>query len=330
MHTQVGVLDLLSHSNVCLNGDVSVDVLTSDTSIVPYDLSKLQNMLELSNHLVDYVGSATPSSEVVVVLPAHLVCVLGAVYTMYMALSVYTPEARLMRLFARSKFLNFYGQVTAHLNANRSVYEIEQSGQKATLRLRLANTFLWGAPAAQYKALTNICMDGILNYPKWCKHITNDWNNVTIFSTVMLAVDISFLAIPGIISAAALIIYLPVICPISSLVVSILLAAEIRERCVDSAKGAVRCLLHVMLIHIEALAIMSSLPIAYLIWGMFYFVIALGISVFHSTNLATLVIVSIFWVAVTVLTLWPTWWSKYSITPRSVPSKKRGQARETV
>ncbi|KAG1780714.1 hypothetical protein EV702DRAFT_1266581 [Suillus placidus] len=311
------------------------DFLTSDTSVVPYDLSTLQSMLDLSNHLVEYVGP-TPSDECVE-LPAHLMCVL----------------ARLMRLFARSKFLNFYGQVGARLNANQSVYEVEQSRKKGTLRLRLANAFLWGAPAAQYKFLQNTWIDNILNYPKWYKHISRlngDWSNVTIFvsgflkllltvinlfgqSTVMLAVNVSFLAVPGVISEAAVVIYLSAICSVSSLVVSMLLAVESRGWGTDSAKGAASFMAR--MIHtqsdVEALAIMYSLPYAYLIWGMFCFVIALGISIFHSTNPATLVVVGLCWVAVTALTLWPAWWGKFSITPWSIPSRnKGGQVKENV
>lgn len=295
------------------------DFLTSDTSVVPYDLPTLQNMLDLSNYLVEYVGPLTSSSNECVVLPAHLMCVL----------------ARLMRLFARSKFLNFYGQVSARLNVNQSVYEVEPSKQKGTLRLRLANVFLWGAPGAQYKFLRNTWTDNILNYPKWYKHISRlngDWSNVTIFSTVMLAVDISFLAVPGVVSAAAVVIYLSAMCSVSSLVVSMLLAVENRGWGTDSAEGAASFMAR--MIHtqsdVEALAIMYSLPYAYLIWGMFCFVTALGICVFHLTSLAPLVIVGLCWVAATTLTLWPAWWGKFNMTPWSVPSKKEGQVKEIV
>ncbi|KAG2125298.1 hypothetical protein BD769DRAFT_1388564 [Suillus cothurnatus] len=206
------------------------DFLTSDTSVVPYDLSTLQSMLDLSINLVEYHSFT------------------------------YTPEARLMRLFARSKFLNFYGQVSARLNAN------QHTPTKA------ANAFLWGAPAAQYKFLQNTWVDNILNYPKWSKHISRlngDWSNVTIFSTVMLAVDVSFLAVPGVISTAVVAIFLSAMCSVSSLVASMLLAVECRGWGTDSAKGAASFMAR--MIHtqsdVEALAIMYSLPYASLIWA---------------------------------------------------------------
>lgn len=295
------------------------DFLTSDTSVVPYDLSTLQVMMDLSSRLVEDVERLTPSSNGCIELPVHLMCVL----------------ARLMRLFARSKFLNFYGERSARLNANQSVYEVEQSRHKATLRLKLANVFLWGAPAAQYKFLKNTWIDNILNYPKWSKHITRlngDWSNVTIFSTVMLAVDVSFLSVPGVTSAAVVIIHLSAMCSVSSLVVSILLAVESRGWGTDSAKGAASFMAR--MIHtqsdVEALAIMYSLPYAYLIWGMVCFVVALGICVFHSTNPVTLVVIGLCWVAVTTLTLWPAWWGKFSMTPWSVPSRKGQVVAEAV
>jgi hypothetical protein len=96
--------------------------------------------------------------------------------------------------------LNFYGQVSARLNANQSVYEVEQSRQKGTLRLRLANAFLWGAPAAQYKFLQNTWVDNILNYPKWSKHISRlngDWSNVTIFVSGFIKLSLAAIDLFG-------------------------------------------------------------------------------------------------------------------------------------
>ncbi|OAX33362.1 hypothetical protein K503DRAFT_529099 [Rhizopogon vinicolor AM-OR11-026] len=305
------------------------DFLTSDTSVVPYDSSTLQSMLDLTNQVVDYVSQtqtqtqtqcfAMPSSEDTVTLPAHLMCVL----------------ARLMRLFARSKFLNFYGQVSARLSANQSVYDSEHTRGKGTTRLLLANIFLCGAPAAQYKFLRDTWIDDILNYPRWSKYISRlngDWSNVTIFSTVMLAVDISFMAVPGVVSATVMFICLSTMCSVSSLAVSMILGGKSRGWGTDSAAGAASFM--AQMVHtqtdIEALAIMYSLPYAFLIWGMLCFVAALGITVFRFTHPVILVFVSLGWVVVTVLTLWPAWWGKLSITPSSALSRKRGQARRPV
>jgi hypothetical protein len=58
----------------------------------------------------------------------------------------------------------------------------------------------------------------------------------------MLAVDVSFLAVPGVISTAVVAIFLSAMCSVSSLVASMLLAVECRGWGTDSAKGAVRCL----------------------------------------------------------------------------------------
>jgi len=236
---------------------------------------------------------------------------------------------------ARSKFLNFYGQVSARLSANQSVYDSEHTRGKGTTRLLLANIFLCGAPAAQYKFLRDTWIDDILNYPRWSKYISRlngDWSNVTIFSTVMLAVDISFMAVPGVVSATVMFICLSTMCSVSSLAVSMILGGKSRGWGTDSAEGAASFMAR--MVHtqtdIEALAIMYSLPYAFLIWGMLCFVAALGITVFRFTHPVILVFVSLGWVVVTVLTLWPAWWGKLSITPSSTLSRKRGQARRPV
>lgn len=106
-------------------------------------------------------------------------------------------------------------------------------------------------------------------------------------STVMLAVDISFLAVPGVVTGAAVCVSLSAMCSVSSLVVSMVLGGESRGWGTDSAEGAVshttnayECGAYIFIIKasfmarkvgaqrdIEALAIMYSLPYAFLIWG---------------------------------------------------------------
>lgn len=61
----------------------------------------------------------------------------------------------------------------------------------------------------------------------------------------MLAVDISFLAVPGVVTAAAVLISLSAMCSVSSLVVSMVLGGESRGLGTDSAEGAVSCTMRV-------------------------------------------------------------------------------------
>jgi hypothetical protein len=58
----------------------------------------------------------------------------------------------------------------------------------------LANIFLCGAPAAQYKFLRDTWIDDILNYPRWSKYIVRlngDWSNVTIFVSGFLQLQLA-------------------------------------------------------------------------------------------------------------------------------------------
>ena len=90
LHAYAGELFLVVDHTGWLNWELCIDFLTSDTSVVPYDLPKLQSMLDLTSHVVGYVApqSSPPgpplpstSSGDTVELPAHLMCVLGAVCT---------------------------------------------------------------------------------------------------------------------------------------------------------------------------------------------------------------------------------------------------------
>jgi uncharacterized membrane protein len=102
----------------------------------------------------------------------------------------------------------------------------------------------------------------------------------------MLAVDISFLAVPSVQTqtAAILVSYMSALCTMGSLVVSLVLAGQVNDSRRDSAKSVVSslfdclaCILYVQasfmegmsgsVLGLESLAIMLSLPYALLIWG---------------------------------------------------------------
>ncbi|KAH7886454.1 hypothetical protein F5I97DRAFT_1809262, partial [Phlebopus sp. FC_14] len=100
--------------------------------------------------------------------------------------------------------------------------------------------------------------------------------------TVMLAVDVSFLAVPGVIDTSSpsqqpptITIYMSTISFVGSLLVSVILAGQINDQSRDSAGVVSVCSCPVVLSYLviespfpgDSLAILHSLPFALLIWA---------------------------------------------------------------
>jgi hypothetical protein len=169
-----------------------------------------------------------------------------------------------MRSTAKVKFVNWCGQPTARLDADRSIYEEATSQQRTSLLLRLLNRLLFGSPQAHLNSIRRIWVDEIVVQPRWKNFIlilNDEWNRFTIFvsalcwcfrccsncsnqSTVVLAVDVTFLAIPGVSptappSLATIAVYLSTLCAVGSLLVSVILSGQMNNQSRDSAEAVV-------------------------------------------------------------------------------------------
>ncbi|KAG8220548.1 hypothetical protein J3R82DRAFT_3267 [Butyriboletus roseoflavus] len=148
------------------------------------------------------------------------------------------------------------------------------------------------------KELEGIWVDNLINYARWeafSSKLSSEWTGFTIYSTVMLAVDVSFLAVPGVDkgdvgsqSVATVAIYMSLLSVVGSLISSVLLARQWRAQD-DSATGAASFMYTMTRWGgFKALGVMYSLPFALLIWAMIFFVLALSYIIFTSSDLATL------------------------------------------
>ncbi|KAG0698961.1 hypothetical protein DFH29DRAFT_1070902 [Suillus ampliporus] len=171
---------------------------------------------------------------------------------------------------------------------------------------------LFGSPDAHSKALHKIWVDHTIVQPRWknfINRLNSEWNGYTILSTVMLAVDISFLAVPSVQNQTPVILvsYLSTLCAMGSLVVSLVLAGQVNDSQRDCAKGVAPFMagMSSSVLSLESLALMLSLPFALLIWGMTFFAAALSIVIFRTSDVVTVSIVSPIWVAIFVLAIWP-------------------------
>jgi len=174
------------------------------------------------------------------------------------------------------------------------------------------NLVLFGSPDAHSKAIHGIWVDQTIVQPRWKNFIdrlNSEWNGYTIFSTVMLAVDISFLAVPNVQyqTAATLVAYLSALCAMGSLVISLVLAGQVNDT--RRNKAAEVALFMVQMTQstfgLESLGLILSLPFALLIWGMTFFGVALSILIFKTSGTVTISIVAPICFAVFALTIWP-------------------------
>ncbi|KAG2133826.1 uncharacterized protein EDB93DRAFT_1173652 [Suillus bovinus] len=231
----------------------SAEIITSDISLSPFGADELTRILELLNQLQE---SAQESDF------PHCTCVI----------------ARFMHYFCKAKYYNFCGLPWARLDADKSVYTEIPSFHPVISSLSLAfDAILFWAPQAHLNDLRRVWVDKCLNSPRWKDYNTKlmtEWTGITIYSTVMLAVDVSFLAVPNVNistsqSIGIIAIYLSTISITGSLVVSVLLVRQNQRYGCESADKAgdfLRSMTDTFLGD-KGLATINSLPYAMLMWG---------------------------------------------------------------
>lgn len=265
------------------------DNITSDTSLAPFSSEEVTSMLSLMDPLMDSAGIKNEYAH------EHSVWIV----------------ARFMGEFCNVKFVNFCGQPGARLNADQSLYE-DPDIRSNNILLRAMNFILFGSPNAYNKVVQKIWVDSTIVQPRWknfINRLNSEWNGYTIFSTVMLAVDISFLTVSDVQTqkAAILVSYMSTLCAMGSLVVSLVLAGQVNDSRRDSAKSVATFMQRMSssVLGLESLALMLSLPYALLIWGMIFFAAALSIVIFSTSGVVTISIISPIWVAILILATWP-------------------------
>lgn len=264
----------------------NAETITSDTSLAPFDGNELAKMLDLMDRVEGSIDK----------MHAHSVCVV----------------ARFMRLFTRVKYANFCGQPGARVDADRSIY-YKEGHERETLIFRLSNLILWYGPRKHYKRIQRVWVDEIINAPRWKDFITQldaEWRGFTLYSTVMLAVNVSFLAVPGVYvtpqTSCSLAVYMSALCAAGSLVVSVLLVDQCQDY--QNAEGGAlyMSLMTNAIPGIENLALMHSLPFGLVVWAMVFFGLALSIFIFNTSGVVTLATMVPGWTIVLIFTLWPT------------------------
>ncbi|KAG1737411.1 hypothetical protein EDB19DRAFT_1637011 [Suillus lakei] len=198
----------------------------------------------------------------------------------------------LITFLGKTKFVNFCGQPGARLDVDQSLYE-EPNAYSKNILFHIMNFILLGSPDAQSKAFRKILVDGNIVDQRWEQYmdkLNSEWNGYTIFSTVMLAVDISFLAVQSVQAQTPVILlsYMSTLCAMGSLVVTLLLVGQANKNLRGSRAALVSFLVGLSrsVFGFESFPLMLSLPFGLLIWGCVSgYITWVGSSLFGQNNI---------------------------------------------
>ncbi|KAK0437173.1 hypothetical protein EV421DRAFT_1977793, partial [Armillaria borealis] len=206
----------------------------------------------------------------------------------------------LMENFAHNRFLNFYGEPAARLERGTSIYD-KNKVYKCSFLFHILNCLLFAAPCTHLREIESILSDGLLSQVVWrdfIDKICKDWAHLTLYSTVLINVDVAFLSIQSVdtgptSSPLKVFIYVSVISSLGSIFFALLLLRRNNTRLniMNSYQDSAYSLRY------ENIAIVFCLPYALLMWGIFFFVAAFVTVCLWNTTPMTLVLSSVAWVA---------------------------------
>ncbi|KAL4268934.1 WW domain-containing protein [Pleurotus pulmonarius] len=288
---QVVTEDLLNELTNILITDL-VDLQTSDTSNALFSANELQSYLgavKISRRLIDAPCKGSPFFI-----------------------------GRLMSMYMRQRFANFWGEYGARLHREQSVHHPE--GRPRTWLITLLSPILFNAPDIHLRGLHLIFIDEVAAAQPWrafIKKLNDEWQDFIINSAVLLAANVAFLAIQSVDnekddprrSPSQIASYLSTITSVSSMIVGLLLVRQNRTKGRDTARAAADylCARQYHVVGHEPLAIMYSLPYAFLMWAMVLFMIAFLLACLLDTTLITRLFSGITGLICLTLIFWCIW-----------------------
>ncbi|KAH9979764.1 hypothetical protein BJV74DRAFT_121406 [Russula compacta] len=239
-----------------------VDMMTSKSSTLPYDDDTMHKMIKLVQKAKKAKG--------------------GVVY--------YTAgTTRLLSFFAHWRFLYFHGQRHARLVRDQTVYD--KPKRERSILITLLSPLLFLAPEVHLREMEKLWTDEVIIETVWKSFMTKllgEWEDVILWSTVMLTANVGFLAIPGVVLSNLNGSNLTK-ASIGSIVIGLLLVRHNRTKQKEDPAGASTYLYQNShrIYGLEPMAIIFSLPWALLMWSMVIFFIALLLLCFTISNNST-------------------------------------------
>ncbi|KAI6043910.1 hypothetical protein EDC04DRAFT_3106740 [Pisolithus marmoratus] len=262
------------------------DHLTSNVSSAPLNAEELRGLLTLLNHV-------KPNRR-----QGHGAVVIG----------------RIMKIFYLNYYLNFHGEPCARLNFDQSVHGWKYH---PSVMMSICTPLLFFSPMTNIRNLNALFVDGIVSKEKWNAFINrmNSYlTNTNLLATVLLNANVGFLSIRTVddsngTSLRQISSYLSIIASLSSIVVGLILVRHNRtdiQTFIFAAAKFLSSLWHPR--HgLEVLAILYSLPHAFLLWGMILFFVALSAEWWNPGNLTSWVTIGTAMFVTLCLVGWCMW-----------------------
>jgi len=258
-----------------------IDVMTSRSSTSLYDDDQMQKMIKLVQKAkeawCDIGVSGVSNTD---------------------GMENYTAATtRLLSFFAHWRFLYFHGQRHARLVCDQTAYDTRK--RKRSALISVLSPWLFFAPEVHLMETERLWMDDVIIERAWKSYMTKtilEWNDLILWSTVVLALNVGFLSIPGIVpnsvpngtsSVPRQLAILSLLVSIGSILIGLLLVRHNRTKQEVEPKDAWVYLAQNSRRYfgLELIAVVFSLPWALLIWSMLLFLIAVILYSWSVSNL---------------------------------------------
>ncbi|OCH89644.1 hypothetical protein OBBRIDRAFT_654780 [Obba rivulosa] len=202
--------------------------------------------------------------------------------------------ARLMHSLAKERFQHYHGEHWARLNRDQSVKEdLKQRQYQRSYWFLFLLWLCFYLPDQYLEELECIFVDHLVNYRPWNRFISGlkqDWADIMVPGTVLLAVNVGFLAIQSVDqnapnnmsspdrSVAQIASYCSTVFSLGSIVMCIILSRQHRQNGKTCDAGPATQWLEEKAgnpWHAELLTITLSLPSVWFTWGVIFFCVAL-------------------------------------------------------
>ncbi|KAK0484065.1 hypothetical protein IW261DRAFT_997118 [Armillaria novae-zelandiae] len=263
------------------------DVIMSETSTVTISIDKLKSMSKI-------------------IIEAEKLCISEIAAAFMMAL-------------LHDQIHNYHGQRDARTSRDESVYGYNFHNEKRTILFMTMNLLLFYAPIKHYTSLNKVWVDRLISRGPWqrlIEQITDKWQQHSILATVLLAVNMAFLAIPSVDEMGAgqqhrfvtqLLCYISVASSMATIILGLILTSHHNSvKYADVADVTYFLERHWQdFIGFERLSIMYSTPYALLMWSMITFLASFFSMCLEASNPVPLkVLVAFVFLLGTALCVW--------------------------
>ncbi|KAF9237365.1 hypothetical protein BU15DRAFT_48882, partial [Melanogaster broomeanus] len=185
---------------------------------------------------------------------------------------------RIMHTFYNNYFLNFHGEECARLNFDQTIHGWRYHPSSL---MTVCAPLLFMAPVTSVRSLHRIFVDDIASREKWntfVNKLNSQLQDTNLLATVLLNANVGFLAIQSVDNGGGttlrqLASYMSLVASLASIVLGLVFVGHHRTETRNTAFQAAKFLdrLQHKRHGLETLAIIYSLPYAFLMWGMVLF-----------------------------------------------------------